>query len=256
MFAAFLTFNPTSLHSRSAPSLSRNVCRLQPKFRRARISMSATKRSEIVEGPFEGMYGSWYLTRADVTDVQVYRVALGVMCLAHSASILLAISHTATPPYIYDILFAVSTGAFGVALAKIHIYMKPLHNSLKILWGAGLLGAATILATQHELVPLVYETPSLLLATGWQFVALTGVFVKEAFCFARTEAIGLAALTPILVGGHFLGILPQSAERFGGLAFVVLFLYFCVRKLTQVVKDDIGDMSVFQHMAKSRGGTK
>lgn len=213
--------------------------------------MSSTNPSEIIEGPFQGAYGNWYLTRSDVTDVQVYRAALGVVCAAQSACILLAIAQAPVPSYIYDALFAVGTGAFGVALSKIHIYMKPLHTALKVLWAAGLLGALAILATEHALVPVVYEKPVLLLATGWQFVALTGVFVKEAFCFGRTEAISLTALIPVLVGGHFLGILPNSLEQGGGVLFVGTFLYFCLRKFTQGVKDDVGDLSVFQYLAKN-----
>ncbi|PXF42254.1 hypothetical protein BWQ96_07973 [Gracilariopsis chorda] len=213
--------------------------------------MSSTKASEVIEGPFQGAYGNWYLTRADVTDVQVYRAALGVVCVAQSACILLAIAQAPVPSYVYDALFVLGTGAFGVALSKIHIYMKPLHTALKFLWVAGLLGAIAILATEHALVPLVYEKPVLLLATGWQFVALTGVFIKEAFCFGRAEAIGLTALIPVLLGGHFLGILPDSLEQGGGLVFVATFLYFCWRKFTQGVKDDVGDLSVFQYLAKN-----
>jgi len=57
-----------------------------------------------------------------------------------------------------------------------------------------------------------FEKPELLLASGWVFVALTGLFFKEWACFQRTEASAGFALVPIVTGGHFLGILPPQAE--------------------------------------------
>lgn len=212
--------------------------------------MSSKNSSEVVEGPFRGSYGQWYLTRGDVSDVQIYRASLGVLCFTQSLSILLALSNIATPSAVYDVLYLTGIAAFGVSLAKIHIYVKPLHTLLKYLVLASATGSLALLAAKHSLVPLVYENPTLLLAVGWQYVALTGIFIKEAVCFQRSEAIGLALLIPILTGGHFFGILPDSLERLGGGLFIASFIWFCVGKFVQDPKDDLGDMSVFQHRAQ------
>ena len=44
------------------------------------------------------------------------------------------------------------------------------------------------------------QRPELLLASGWVFVALTGLFFKEFACFQRWEASALFAILPILTG--------------------------------------------------------
>ena len=83
-----------------------------------------------------------------------------------------------------------------------------------MLWTAGAFGAASVVAASpdHNLVLATFEKPELLLASGWVFVALTGLFFKEWACFQRTEASAGFALVPIVTGGHFLGILPPLAE--------------------------------------------
>jgi uncharacterized integral membrane protein len=83
-----------------------------------------------------------------------------------------------------------------------------------VLWAAGAFGAAAVVAASpdHNLVLSTFEKPELLLASGWVFVALTGLFFKEWACFQRTEASAGFALVPIVTGGHFLGILPPQAE--------------------------------------------
>jgi len=210
--------------------------------------------SNIVEGPFDGQYGQWSLTQADADGVMIYRVALAVMALAMSSVATLALTAGSDVPSLaYDALYFTSTAAFGVALANIHIYMKPMHNLLKASWGVGAAASVALCLSPlltNGLVQDTYAHPALLLAIGWQFVALTGLFVKEAFCFGRFEALSLIALVPVLAGGHFLGVLPDTVERGGAAAFAALFLLFAARKFMQPARDDIGDMSVFHHLAK------
>lgn len=219
---------------------------------------NADPNDKILEGPFEGKFGNWYLRQSDANGVLGYRVAVAVMALCMSASVGLAVTKGGeVSSSVYDALYFTNLAAFGVALQQIHIYMTPLHNALKVLWGLGLAASIGLAASpvlgEGGLVLGVYEHPALLLAVGWQFVALTGLFIKEAACFGRFEAISLIFLVPLLAGGHFLGFLPESVESFSAVAFAVSFLFFSARKFMQPATDDIGDMSVFDHLA--RGGT-
>ena len=260
MNIAFLAPAPL-LASRACANLGGNQLNTRPPISARKshakacpVRMSVSPPApEILDGPFEGRYGSWYLTQHDADTVKIYRVALCVMAACTTISTGLALTQSQVSAQIYDVLFLVSTGAFGVALKNIHIYMKPLHKTLNFLYAAGLAGALGLLAspvTEHAIVSQTYQHPTLLLAIGWQFVALTGVFIKEAFCFGRLEALALIALTPILTGGHFLGVLGPDLEKAGALTYVLFFLIFCSRKIVQDVVDDLGDMSVFEHLAK------
>lgn len=55
-------------------------------------------------------------------------------------------------------------------------------------------------------------------------------------------------LTPVWLLGHLSHLLPPAADQvFAGL-FVANFAYFASQKLTQNIKDDIGDKSVFSYV--------
>ncbi|CDF38081.1 unnamed protein product [Chondrus crispus] len=216
---------------------------------------NADPNDKILEGPFQGKFGDWYLRQSDANGVLGYRLAVAAMAVCMSASVGLAVTKgTEIPSSVYDALYFTNLVSFGVALQTIHIYMKPLHNALKVLWGLALAAsiglAVSPLLGGDGLVMAVYEHPALLLAVGWQFVALTGLFIKEAACFGRVEAISLIFLVPALAGGHFLGFLPGNVESSGAVAFAAFFLLFSARKFMQPATDDIGDMSVFEYLAK------
>lgn len=217
-------------------------------------SPSSSSSEKVLSGPYAGKYGDWYLTKGDATGVQTYRAALAGMSMSAALSILLALSlGRSVSPLVYDALFGVCTISFGIALQTIHIYLRPLHNALKVCWGLGALGSIVLLAsplTDHSIVMSVQDHPVLLLAVGWQMIALTGLFIKEAACFGRREAAGLIALTPLLSAGKFLNVLPETVEQGGAAVFAVLFLVFAARKFTQPTTDDLGDKSVFDHLEK------
>ena len=213
---------------------------------------SSDRASKIVRGPYEGMYGNWNLTQGDVDGVNLYRGALLVSALCTGAGVA-SYQLDLANGLLLDALFGVHTIAFGVALAYIHIYIKPLHNMLKILYGAGLVGAAAICAAIPDgggLVNAVLGKPALMLAVGWQFVALTGNFFKEAICFGRVEALALTLLLPVIAGGHFLGVVDGVPAQVGSAVFAATYIAFALRKFTQLPEADIGDNSVFQHYAK------
>ena len=86
---------------------------------------------------------------------------------------------------------------------------------------------ATASSPSHHLVLTTYNHPELLLASGWVFVSLTGLFFKEFACFQRWEASALFALVPVLAGGHFLKLFPAPLE----LIIAEVGAYVLIRKL-------------------------
>lgn len=252
--------SPTSLTD-SSTFVSRSVVhshqqRHAPVVRRSRhafpkMAQATDERaSAVVRGPFDGVYGRWNLTQGDVDGVNIYRSALLVSAISAAAGIGLYHTSLTENTLLTDALFAIHTAAFGVALSTIHIYVKPLHQMLKVLFASSLVGAAAIFATNFSIVNAVVENPVYLLAVGWQFVALTGLFFKESICFGRVEALGLTLLTPVIVGGHFLGVLDPGFVDSALTAYAAIYLFFAGRKFTQLPEADCGDLSVFQHMAK------
>mmetsp|Transcript_45320 Transcript_45320/g.71065 ORF Transcript_45320/g.71065 Transcript_45320/m.71065 type:complete len:140 (+) Transcript_45320:3-422(+) len=129
--------------------------------------------------------------------------------------------------------------------------MKPLHNMLKVLWASGVLGSVAVLAAtpSHTLALSLYQDTTTLLASGWVFVALTGVFFKEFACFQRWEASALFALVPVVSGGHFLHLIPEGIEPTLLVALSSVFVFFALRKFTQPFHADIGDKTVFEYLA-------
>lgn len=250
----FPALSATTPLQRAANASTVNGRRTQkgPAKMSGQASSKSARASKVIEGPFEGNFGTWYLTQGDADGVLIYRLCLLTMSVATATAGALALTvGTDISPRVYDALALLSALAFGGSLQTIHIYLKPMHNFLKVLWALGLAGGLALAAsplTGDGVVLTVFDKPALLLAIGWQFVALTGLFFKEAVCFHRLEANLLIALVPLLSGGHFLGALPADAERAGSAVFVALFLVFALRKFTQPARDDIGDMSVFNHL--------
>ncbi|MEO0853737.1 MAG: DUF2301 domain-containing membrane protein, partial [Cyanobacteria bacterium J06648_11] len=102
------------------------------------------------------------------------------------------------------------------------------------------------------LLQTIYEHPAVLWATGFTFAALTGIFIKEAFCFGRLETMVLAPLVPALLMGHLTGVLPSPLKANLLAIWAVLFLVFALRKCVQAIPPDIGDKSVFAYLKQQR----
>lgn len=229
-------------------------CRVSRTRAGPRMAQASERSARVVDGPFHGQYGDWVLTQGDVDGVLFYRGSLLASAAACAAGV--ALAHTPYgSPLALDALFGLHTAAFGCALASIHIYMKPMHNMLKGLFAAGGLGALVLLAANGGpgLVEMVVDKPALMLAVGWQFVALTGLFFKELVCFWRWEALALTGLVPIITGGHFLGIVQGGFADNAMIVFSLGYLFFAARKFTQKAGDDLGDKSVFDYMEKQEG---
>ncbi|MFE4107237.1 DUF2301 domain-containing membrane protein [Almyronema epifaneia] len=208
--------------------------------------------SEQVAAPvYQGQFGTFSITAADRQEVKVYRggLAIAALCLAIGSAL---VGWQGSQPWVLQTLTVLYAGfwlALGVSLMKIHIYLKPLHQLLKLFWlmgGVASLALAIIYPT--PLLLTLYQQPLTLLGAGFTFAALTGIFFKEAFCFGRLETQLLTPIVPTLLLGHLLGWLPPLWEGWLLAAWASLFLIFAGRKAVQAIPDDIGDKSVFAYL--------
>lgn len=217
--------------------------------------MDPTMASQPPLKVYQGQFGDFTITEGDRRGVQIYRGALLVaaLCFAVGSGLILA---RGPEPWVLQsltILYGVFCGALGVSLFTIHIYMVVLHRALQGAWLVGcLVSGAIALRTSEPLLLYLYEQPLTLLGVGFVFVALTGIFFKEAFCFDRLETKLLTPLVPLLLLGHLVGILPVALEQGLLAVWALLFLVFALRKTVQEIPADIGDKSVFDHLKAQR----
>jgi uncharacterized integral membrane protein len=203
---------------------------------------------------YQGQFGEFTVTDSDRRDVVIYRAALMVAALCFGGGGIAFLWQAGEVNnglmHLLSLLYGIFCLALGVALAKIHIYLAVLHKALQAFWAIGCVSAIA-LAIVYRPEPLaiaIYQNPITLLGVGFTFVALTGIFFKEAFCFNRTETKLLTVLVPFLLLGHMIGQLPVAWERMLLTAWIVLFFVFALRKVIQAIPPDIGDKSVFAYL--------
>jgi uncharacterized integral membrane protein len=201
---------------------------------------------------YQGQFGEFTVTAQDRLSVVLYRAGLTIAAIAFGLGTLLTLGLPNQPGLtaVLDFLFVLFSLALGLCLWTIHIYLKPLHIALQLLWGLGCTTALVIFTQQPQsLVTTLYPPFALeLMGVGLIFVALTGLFIKEAFCFNRPQAKALILLVPILLLGHWLGILSVPIEK--GLlgTWAIIFLWFALDKDMQSIPPDIGDKTVFEYL--------
>jgi uncharacterized integral membrane protein len=204
---------------------------------------------------YQGQFGEFTITDRDRREVILYRsgLAIAALCFAIAAGLVLG---QPEQPWVLPILSILYSGfalGLGVSLWLIHIYLKPLHRALQIFWLIGVAASVAIAHFSPEPFALtVYHMPPTILGIGFLFAALTGIFFKEAFCFARLETLLLTPLVPALLLGHLLGWLPVSVERGMVATWAILFAIFAVRKIIQPIPPDIGDKSVFEYLSHAK----
>lgn len=204
---------------------------------------------------YTGQFGDYTITQGDRRGVVLYRTGLMVAALAFGLGTVLALGFNQNSALVQSIslLYTLFWLGLGLSLATIHIYLVPLHRVLQGVW---LLGGLASLALSHgidgPLAQTVVETPAVLWGLGFTFVALTGIFFKEAFCFDRVETKLLTPLVPLLLLGHLFGVLPLVAEQILLAVWAILFLVFALRKAVQPIVPDIGDKSVFAYLKQQR----
>ena len=204
---------------------------------------------------YQGQFGHYTITEADLWGVKVYRLGLATAALAFGVGTLLGLVFPANPLLVQGIslCYTLVWLGLGLSLATIHIYLVPLHRLLQGFW---LIGGLASLGIAHGLEGPFAETvvvyPQTLWGIGFTFAALTGIFFKEAFCFNRLETKLLTPLVPFLLLGHLFGFLPLVAKQGLLVLWAVLFMVFALRKLIQPLVPDIGDKSVFEYLKQPR----
>jgi uncharacterized integral membrane protein len=202
---------------------------------------------------YQGQFGEFTITDRDRQEVILYRTGLAIAGLSFGLGVALTLGMGANVLVHQGltILFGFFSLGLGLSLWKIHIYMKPLHRALQLFWLIGSIAALVFtLYSPEPLGDFVYHQPLAILGIGFIFAALTGIFIKEAFCFDRLETKFLVPLVPLLLLGHLFSSLPLPVEKTLLVLWAGLFLVFVTRKIVQPIPPDIGDKSVFAHLAK------
>lgn len=202
---------------------------------------------------YEGQFGPFTIEQEDRKEVILYRIGLGIAASSFAVAVLCVFFSGEIAPWLATVCYALMWCALGLSFFKIHIYLRPLHQALQIFWAIG--GAASLAVAILYPTPLAltaYQQPLTILGIGFTFAAMTGLFVKEAFCFNRLETKFLVVLVPGLLLGHMAGVLSTQTEQGMLIAWAVLFSIFALRKAFQAIPPDIGDKSVFEYLAKER----
>ena len=203
---------------------------------------------------YQGQFGEFTITQSDRTGVMIYRAGLMVAAVSFAVgSALILFNNNPTVVTALTPLYACFSLALGVSLFTIHIYMASLHRMLQIFWALGSMASVILaISSTQPLALTVYNQPLTLFGVGFIFVALTGIYFKEAFCFNRLETKVLTLIVPLLLLGHLVGILPTQGESVLLGIWATLFLVFALRKTVQEIPADIGDKSVFTYLKEQR----
>tara|TARA_B100000579_G_scaffold2633_1_gene2074 strand:+ start:687 stop:1349 length:663 start_codon:yes stop_codon:yes gene_type:complete len=199
----------------------------------------------------KGVYGDFIVTSNDKKEVLFYRLSIFFCGLFFSIGIAQWVTNGSDQVWISLLGMAIS---MGLSLKWIHIYLRPLHQTLTIFWVLGCIGFS-ILSYHFGITHLINglrESPKSTLLIGPLFAALTGIGFKEFFCFRRIEAIGITIFIPIALIGY-LTELANEAFTFTLLVLSsLLLLILGIRKFNLPPEADIGDKSVFDFLESQR----
>ena len=202
---------------------------------------------------YEGQFGSFTIEQSDRQEVILYRAGLAVAAGSVAIASACCFFLPTFSPLVATLCYALLWAALGLSLFKIHIYLRPLHRAIQAFWAIGGLASIAIALTYPTPLALsAYQHPLTIFGIGFTFAALTGIFVKEAFCFDRLETKFLVFLVPGLLLGHMAGVLSIATEQGMLVAIAALFVIFAVRKVIQPIPPDIGDKSVFEYLENKR----
>jgi uncharacterized integral membrane protein len=200
---------------------------------------------------YQGQFGNYTINDHDRQSVIIYRTGLIIAALCFTVAaglVLFQINNPWVLPALTPIYFGFWLG-LGVSLFTIHIYLIQLHQLLQLFWLIG--GIASVVFALVDPEPLaltIYHNPYSLFGVGFTFVALTGIYFKEAFCFNRMETKLLTPLVPILLLGFMVGFWSVSAQKIFLAFWAIQFIIFAGRKIFQGIPGDIGDKSVFDYL--------
>ena len=214
--------------------------------------MTTTQNSP-VSPVYEGQFGTFTIDKDDRIEVMSYRIGLAVACISLCVISFLILTQPLTDKMMMAVtfLFYLFIAGLGVSLQTIHIYLKPLHNALKVCWLFGLISTVFFsFQSSGYLVLYTIDNRFCLFGIGFVFASLTGLFIKEAFCFNRLEAKFLVPIIPALILGFMFNVLPLQVEQFLLTSWCLLFTVFILRKSIQDIPSDVGDKSVFAYLKR------
>ena len=201
--------------------------------------------------PIKGFYGDFIVTPKDKREVLFYRLSILSCGLFFSLGLVQWITNGSSQVWI---CFAGLVISLGLGLKWIHIYLKPLHQTLTIFWVLGCIGLL-ILLYHFGVTNLIYglrENPKSILLVGPLFASLTGIGFKEFFCFRRIEAIGITIFIPIALIGYLTELANESFTFATLVVSSLLLLSMGIRKFNLPAEADIGDKSVFDYLESQR----
>ena len=199
----------------------------------------------------KGVYGDFIVTSTDKKEVLFYRLSILFCGLFFLIGITQWFTNGSNQIWIWLLGMSLS---IGLSLKWIHIYLRPLHQTLIIFWLIGCMGFVVI-AYYFGITNIIYgirENPRLILIIGPLFAALTGIGFKEFFCFRRIEAIGITIFIPVALIGY---LTELANERFTFAMLVVsslLLILMGIRKFNLPAEADVGDKSVFNFLERQR----
>lgn len=200
---------------------------------------------------YQGQFGSYMITEADRLGVVIYRISLMIaaFCFALGSGLVLWQAESEIVLESLTWVYATFWLALGISLLTIHIYLSILHRSLQLFWLIGGIASGIVAWQSPEPLALtIYHNPATLFGIGFVFVALTGIYFKEAFCFNRMETKLLTLLVPLLILGYIGGIWSVMNQKFLLFFWAIQFVIFAARKGFQEIPSDIGDKSVFEYL--------
>ena len=199
----------------------------------------------------KGVYGDFIVTSNDKKEVLFYRLSILFCGLFFSIGIAQWFTNGSHQIWIWLLCISIS---IGFSLKWIHIYLRPLHQTLIIFWSVGCIGFV-IIAYHFGLTNIIYglrENPKSILVIGPLFASLTGIGFKEFFCFRRIEAIGITIFIPIALIGYLTELANESFTFAMLLVSSLLLLLMGIRKFNLPAEADIGDKSVFDFLENQR----
>ncbi|MBW3041283.1 DUF2301 domain-containing membrane protein [Prochlorococcus marinus] len=201
--------------------------------------------------PIKGVYGDYIVTPKDKREVLFYRLSILFCGLFFSLGLFQWFTNGSSQVWIS---FAGLGISLGLSLKWIHIYLRPLHQTLVLFWATGCIGL--VIVTYHfgltNLISSLKENPKLVFLVGPLFVSLTGIGFKEFFCFRRTEAIGITIFIPIAFIGHLTELISEKFTFSLLVLSSLLLLVLGIRKFNLPAEADIGDKSVFDFLERQR----
>ena len=199
----------------------------------------------------KGTYGDFIVNSNDKKEVLFYRLSILFCGLFFAGGICYWFLNGNNQIWFWLIGMTIS---LGLSLNWIHIYLKSLHQALKLLWLIGLFGFA-ILSYHFGLTNIIFglkENPKFILLIGPIFASLTGIGFKEFFCFRRIEAIGITIFIPISLLGYLTGLASDGFTFAMLMLSSFLLLILGIRKFNLPAEADVGDKSVFVFLENQR----